>query len=81
MVCATLLPKNGEALVKVGRETDPCLKPTTDLRNASQTVLFHDLAECRRRILLYGVVVFIYVNRAYQVAVTIIIPEMFWLHF
>lgn len=75
---ATLLLKNRKALVKVGRERDPRLKPTTDLWKVYKPDrFFYELVECGRRILLAGVVVFIYPNTASQVAVTIMIAVFF----
>lgn len=75
---ATLLFKNREALVEAGRESNPRLKSTTDLWKAYKPRrFFYELVECGRRILLAGVVVFIYPNTAAQVAVTIIIAVFF----
>lgn len=75
---ATLLNKNREALVKVGRESNPRLKSTTDLWKPYKPHRFYyELVECGRRILLAGVVVFIYPNTASQVAVTILIAVFF----
>lgn len=64
--------------MKVGRERDPSLKSSADLWKAYKPHrLYYEIVECGRRVLLAGVVVFIYPNSAAQVSMTIIVAVFF----
>lgn len=76
---ATLLFKNREVLMDAdGREHDTRVKSATDLwKPYKPDRFYYEVIECGRRILLAGVVVFIYPNTAAQLAVTLVMTVFF----
>lgn len=63
---------------KEEREEPPRVKSTSDLwKPYKPTAFYYEVIECGRRILLAGVVVFIYPNTASQIAVTLMIAFAF----
>ena len=63
---------------KEGREEPPRVKSTSDLwKPYKPTAFYYEVIECGRRVLLAGVVVFIYPNTASQIAVTLMIAFAF----
>lgn len=76
-----LLHRNRFDLVKsTGREDNVLLKSTTDLwKPYKPDRFYYEIIECGRRVMLAGVVVFIYPNTPSQVAVTLVIAVFFML--
>lgn len=76
---AALLFRNRSVFIdKVGREQDFSVKTTTDLwKPYKPDRFYYEVVECGRRILLAGVVVFIYPNTAAQIAITLIMAVFF----
>lgn len=75
-----LLFRDSEVLKKdqPDRERLACTTSTSDLwKPYKPSVFYYKMIECCRRILLAGVVVFIYPNTAAQVAVTLLMAVMF----
>lgn len=74
-----LLFNNREVLLTiVGREEDESIKPITDLWKPYRPERFYyEVIECIRRVLLTGVLVFIFPNTAGQIAVALIIATFF----
>lgn len=74
-----LLFREHKTLVKGrGREARLSRQSTSTLRKPYRpSVFYYEVVECSRRIMLTGVVVFIYPNTAAQIAVTIIIAFSF----
>ncbi|CAN0042723.1 unnamed protein product [Ectocarpus fasciculatus] len=63
---------------KVDREDPPRVRSTSDLWEPYKpSVFYYEVIECCRRVLLAGVVVFIYPNTAAQIAVTLVIAVAF----
>lgn len=61
-----------------GREVAARLRPTSDLwRPYKPSAYYYEVVECSRRILLAGVVVFIYPNTSAQIAVTLMMAFVF----
>lgn len=76
---AFLLIRNRDVLMdEVGREVEMRVKPITNLWSPYQPQRFYyEVVECGRRILLAGVVVFIYPNTSAQVAATLVLSVFF----
>ncbi|CAM9201739.1 unnamed protein product, partial [Laminaria digitata] len=74
-----LLFTNRDVLTdEIGREANVRVKSTTDLwKPYKPDRFFYEVIECCRRIMLAGVVVFIYPNTAAQIAVTILLVVFF----
>eukprot|EP00752_Nemacystus_decipiens_P009937 g8861.t1 len=62
------------------REESARVASTSDLwKPYRPSVFYYEVIECGRRVLLAGVVVFIYPNTAAQIAITLMIAVFFWL--
>lgn len=74
-----LLYHNREALVNnAGRDEDESIMPITDLWKPYKPERFYyEVIECLRRVLLTGVLVFIYPNTAAQIAVALMMTTFF----
>ncbi|CAM9433236.1 unnamed protein product [Laminaria digitata] len=81
LLYASLLFRNRDVLTDgVLRKTDLSVSTTSDLWiSYKPNRLYYEVIECGRRVLLAGVVVFIYPNTAAQVAVTLMIAVFFLL--
>lgn len=81
LLYATLLFRNRDVLTDGARRTDdPSVTTISDLWTSYKPNRFYyEVIECGRRVLLAGVVVFIYPNTAAQVAVTLMIAVFFLL--
>ncbi len=65
-------------LDQAGREVAARIRPTSDLwRPYKPSAHYYEVVECSRRILLAGVVVFIYPNTSAQIAVTLMMAFVF----
>ncbi|CAM9650623.1 unnamed protein product [Scytosiphon promiscuus] len=65
---------------EAAREEAAPLTPTSDLwRPYKRSVFYYEVVECCRRILLTGVVVFVYPNTSAQIAVTLMLAFLFLL--
>eukprot|EP00903_Cladosiphon_okamuranus_P018661 g17175.t2 len=63
---------------QVDREENARIRSTSDLwKPYRPSVFYYEVIECGRRVLLAGVVVFIYPNTAAQIAVTLVIAFVF----
>lgn len=73
-----LFNNRGGLLTSVGRDRDESIKPITDLWQPYRPERFYyEVIECMRRVLLTGVLVFIFPNTAGQIAVALIIATFF----